>query len=47
MLEESERLRTPLSVLPAIATLMDQWIARGHAKDDWMVIARVAMKRSP
>lgn len=47
MLEESERLRTPLSVLPAIAALMDQWIARGHAKDDWMVIAKDAMKRSP
>lgn len=31
---------TKLAVLPAIADFMDQWIAKGHADDDWTVIAK-------
>ena len=27
-----------LHVIPAIAALMDNWIAKGHGKDDWSVI---------
>ncbi len=43
MLEESARADVPLSVLPAIAALMDRFIARGHANDDWTVIAKDAL----
>jgi 3-hydroxyisobutyrate dehydrogenase len=40
MLEEAERNGVPLAVLPAIAKEMDRWIVRGHAQDDWTVIAK-------
>jgi 3-hydroxyisobutyrate dehydrogenase len=30
---------TELMVIPAIAKTMDEWIAKGHANDDWTVIA--------
>ena len=33
---------TQLSMLPAIAGLMDKWIAKGHGDDDWTVIAKDA-----
>jgi 3-hydroxyisobutyrate dehydrogenase len=33
----------PLAVVPAIAEEMDRWIDRGHAKDDWTVIAKDAL----
>ena len=39
MLEEAPGLH----VLPAIAALMDQFIARGHGHDDWTVIAKDAL----
>jgi 3-hydroxyisobutyrate dehydrogenase len=29
-----------LAVLPALAAEMDRWIAAGHGKDDWTVIAK-------
>lgn len=29
-----------LSVIPAIADLMDEWIEKGHGKDDWMIITK-------
>lgn len=29
-----------LAVIPAIATEMDRWIAKGHGTDDWTVIAK-------
>ena len=29
-----------LAVIPAIAAVMDKWIARGHGNDDWSVIAK-------
>lgn len=32
-----------LTVIPAIAALMDQWIAKGHGSDDWTVIAKDAV----
>lgn len=31
---------TKLSVIPAIADLMDQWIEKGHGSDDWTIIAK-------
>lgn len=29
-----------LVIIPSIAAVMDQWIAKGHGSDDWSVIAR-------
>ena len=46
MLEAAERHGAKMPVLPAIAAEMDRWIARGHAHDDWTVIAKDAV-RSP
>jgi 3-hydroxyisobutyrate dehydrogenase len=43
MLEEATRGGVPLAVLPAIAAELDRWIARGHAQDDWTVIAKDAL----
>ncbi|MDB4913803.1 MAG: 2-hydroxy-3-oxopropionate reductase [Gemmatimonadetes bacterium] len=37
MLEAAGAGGVELAVLPAIATLMDKWIAKGHADDDWMI----------
>ena len=31
--------KTKLAVIPAIATVMDYWIEKGHGSDDWSVIA--------
>jgi 3-hydroxyisobutyrate dehydrogenase len=38
--EAMQRSGGTLDVLPAIAALMDKWIARGHGGDDWTVIGR-------
>ena len=43
MLEEGERHGVPLPMLPAIAATMDRFLARGHAHDDWTVIAKDAV----
>jgi 3-hydroxyisobutyrate dehydrogenase len=43
MVEEGDRHGVPLTMLPAIATTMDRFIARGHAQDDWTVIAKDAV----
>jgi len=40
MMEEAQRSGRTLAVLPALASEMDRWIARGHASDDWTVIAK-------
>ncbi|HEY4121370.1 MAG TPA: NAD(P)-binding domain-containing protein [Byssovorax sp.] len=40
MLEESARGGVDLAVLPAIAALMDRYIAGGHAHDDWTIIGK-------
>ena len=37
--EEAAR-HAALAMLPAIAAEMDRWIARGHASDDWTVMAK-------
>jgi len=39
MLEEAKRGDVVLTLVPAIAAVMDQWIEKGHGKDDWSVIA--------
>ena len=44
MIEEAQRGGVGLAVLPAIAKELDRWIERGHAHDDWTVIARDALR---
>lgn len=34
---------TKLAIVPAIATEMDRWIAKGHGNDDWTVIGKDAI----
>jgi 3-hydroxyisobutyrate dehydrogenase len=43
VLEEVARAGQELDVLPAIAALMDRFVARGHGHDDWTVIAKDAV----
>jgi 3-hydroxyisobutyrate dehydrogenase len=40
MIEEAARAGRSLAVLPAIAQTMDKFLERGHAHDDWTVIAK-------
>jgi 3-hydroxyisobutyrate dehydrogenase len=40
MLSAAEEAGTNLAVVPTIANVMDQWIAKGHGNDDWSVIAK-------
>jgi len=43
MLEAARTAGASLPVLPAIAAEMDRWLERGHAHDDWTVIAKDAL----
>jgi 3-hydroxyisobutyrate dehydrogenase len=43
MMTEAEQAGVALTVVPAIAALMDRYIAQGHGNHDWMVIARDAL----
>ena len=43
MLEEGAAHGVPLPMLPAIAATMDRFLDRGHAHDDWTVIASDAL----
>ena len=43
MLEAAEGGHVELAIVPAIAREMDRWIERGHAHDDWTVIAKDAL----
>ncbi|HVX26143.1 MAG TPA: NAD(P)-dependent oxidoreductase [Parafilimonas sp.] len=40
MLSSAEEAGTNLIAIPAIAKVMDEWIAKGHGNDDWSVIAK-------
>ena len=40
MLSAAEEAGTHLTVIPAVAELMDAWIAKGHGNQDWSVIAK-------
>ena len=44
MIEAAAAGGVDLAVLPAIAQLMDRWLEKGHAHDDWTVIASDAVK---
>jgi 3-hydroxyisobutyrate dehydrogenase len=39
MMKEAENANEELTVIPAVAALMDEWIKNGHGNDDWMIIA--------
>jgi len=43
MLEEAARAEVSLDALSGITALMDRFLARGHAHDDWTVIAKDAL----
>lgn len=43
MIEEAQRAGRPLEMLPAIAAVMDAYIAKGHGGEDWTVIAKDAV----
>lgn len=40
MMDAANNAAITLAIIPAIATVMDQWIAKGHGNDDWSVIAK-------
>jgi 3-hydroxyisobutyrate dehydrogenase len=40
MIDAAKRGDVALAILPALAAEMDRWIAKGHAHDDWTVIAK-------
>src|SRR5262249_2585959 len=44
MIDEATSAEIPLAIIPAIAKEMDRWIEKGHAKDDWTVIAKDAVR---
>ncbi len=44
MIEAATEGERKLAILPAIAAEMDRWIAKGHAHDDWTVIAKDALE---
>jgi 3-hydroxyisobutyrate dehydrogenase len=45
MLEAAASGGVELAILPSIAALMDEWIAKGHADDDWMITVSDALTR--
>lgn len=40
MINAAKEAGTNLAITPAIAAVMDQWIAKGHGNDDWSIIAK-------
>jgi 3-hydroxyisobutyrate dehydrogenase len=40
-LEEAKNKGIPLNVIPGVAKLMDEWIEKGHGKEDWTIIGKV------
>ncbi len=40
MMSAAKQKDINLTVIPAVATEMDSWIAKGHGSDDWSVIAK-------
>jgi 3-hydroxyisobutyrate dehydrogenase len=45
MQAEAERAGIPLRMLPSLAHLMDEMIARGYGEADWTVVAKDLMQR--
>lgn len=44
MLAAANEASTTLAIVPAIATVMDQWIAKGYGREDWSVIAKDGLR---
>lgn len=44
MIDAAAAAGDPLTLIPAIASEMDRFIEKGHAKDDWTVIAKDVVK---
>lgn len=44
LMQDAMRGADGLAILPGMAAVMDAWIARGHAHDDWLVIGKDAVK---
>jgi 3-hydroxyisobutyrate dehydrogenase len=42
-LQTAEQAGAQLAIVPAIAALMDHWIAKGHGNEDWVVIGKDAL----
>ena len=40
-IKEAEQKGITLKMIPAVAASMDEWIQKGHGKDDWTVIGKV------
>lgn len=40
-LKEAQRKGISLNVIPGVAALMDEWIKKGHGKEDWTIIGKV------
>lgn len=40
MMDAASEKGVKLTVLPAVAAEMDNWIAKGHGSDDWSIIAK-------
>jgi 3-hydroxyisobutyrate dehydrogenase len=40
-MQEAANKNVNLKVIPAVAALMDEWIKKGHGKDDWTIIGKV------
>jgi 3-hydroxyisobutyrate dehydrogenase len=43
MMQEAMKKGAKLTVIPVVASEMDHWIGKGHANDDWTVIAKDAI----
>ena len=40
-IQEAANNNATLTVIPAVAALMDEWIKKGHGKEDWAIIGKV------
>ena len=40
-LSEAKKKGVNLHVIPGVATLMDEWIKKGHGKEDWTIIGKL------
>jgi 3-hydroxyisobutyrate dehydrogenase len=40
-LKEAEQQGVRLNVIPGVAALMDEWIKKGHGKEDWTIIGKM------
>jgi 3-hydroxyisobutyrate dehydrogenase len=41
MLKEADKKGIKLNVLPGVAALMDEWMEKGHGKEDWTIIGKL------